>query len=63
MTQTGWMYLGILLLMFACVVAFILRRMVSPAARVGAHSESIGPSGGHGDHSHDSGGGDGGSGD
>ncbi|WP_133117290.1 hypothetical protein [Mesorhizobium sanjuanii] len=67
MTQTGWMYLGILLLVFACVVASILRRMVFPAAREGAHGESIGPSGGyrggHGDHSHDSGGGDGGSGD
>ncbi|ESZ24570.1 MULTISPECIES: hypothetical protein [unclassified Mesorhizobium] len=67
MTQTAWLHIGILLLAFVGVVAFILRRMVFPAAREGAHGESVGIgggySGGHGDHSHDSGGGDGGSGD
>ncbi|MBM2716106.1 hypothetical protein JQK88_34070 [Mesorhizobium caraganae] len=72
MTQTGWIHLGILLLVFVGVVAFILRRMVLPAAREGAHGETVGGatggygsgySGGHGGHSHDSGGGHGGAGD
>ncbi|MBA1142658.1 hypothetical protein [Mesorhizobium neociceri] len=67
MTQTGWMHLGILLLAFVGVVAFLLRRMVLPAPREGAHGENIGGSdnygGGYGGHSHDGGGGHGGSGD
>ena len=68
MTQTAWLQIGILLLVFAGAVAFILRRMVFPAAREGAQGENVGGatggySGGHGGHSHDNGGGDGGSGD
>ncbi|UVK40429.1 hypothetical protein LHFGNBLO_001895 [Mesorhizobium sp. AR10] len=64
MTETGWMHLGILLLVLAGVVGLILRRMVLPAAREGAHGENIGgSSGGHGGNLYDSGGGHGGSGD
>jgi hypothetical protein len=49
MTQTGWMHLGILLLVFAGVVAFVLRRMVVPAPKEGAHGETVaGASGGYG---------------
>ncbi|CAN7696243.1 hypothetical protein [Mesorhizobium caraganae] len=41
MTETGWMHLGILLLVFAGVVAFLLRRMILPAPKESASGENI----------------------
>ncbi|TIU39352.1 MAG: hypothetical protein E5W26_14350 [Mesorhizobium sp.] len=41
MTQTGWMHLGILLLVFAGAVAFVLRRMIVPAPKESASGEAI----------------------
>ncbi|MBZ9673044.1 hypothetical protein [Mesorhizobium sp. ES1-3] len=41
MTQTGWMHLGILLLVFVGAVAFVLRRMVLPAPKEGAQGETV----------------------
>ncbi|WP_185970498.1 MULTISPECIES: hypothetical protein [unclassified Mesorhizobium] len=68
MTQTGWIHLGILLLVFVGVVAFIFRRLILPAPKESAHGESIEDSSGYirtGDDglSHHDGGGHGGLGD
>ena len=41
MTQAGWMHLGILLLVFAGVVLFFLRRMILPAPKESASGETI----------------------
>ncbi|TGV39890.1 hypothetical protein EN829_000705 [Mesorhizobium sp. M00.F.Ca.ET.186.01.1.1] len=64
MNSTGWMHLGVLLLAFLGVVAFVLRRMVLPAPMEGPRGENIGGSsgynGGHGGHSGDGGHGGGG---
>jgi len=63
MTAIGWMHLGIVLLVFAGVVLFFLRRMILPASKEGPHGESIGVGNGdysgydsYGGHSHDGGG-------
>jgi hypothetical protein len=63
MNSTGWMHLGIVLVVFAGVVLFFLRRMVFPAPKEGSQGESMGVGGGgysgydsYGGHSHDGGG-------
>ncbi|WP_189526676.1 MULTISPECIES: hypothetical protein [unclassified Mesorhizobium] len=57
MTQTAWLHIGILLLAFVGVVAFVLRRMVLPAPKDGAQGETVaGASGGYGGGSVDGGG-------
>ena len=67
MTSTGWMHLGILLVVFTGVVLFFLRRMILPAPKEGSQGESMGVGSGgysgydgYGGHSHDGGGGHGG---
>jgi hypothetical protein len=42
MTQTGWIHLGILLLAFVGVVAFLFRKMILPAPMEGPHGETVG---------------------
>ncbi|WP_296747568.1 hypothetical protein [Mesorhizobium sp.] len=41
MTSAGWMHLGVLLLVFAGVVAFVLRKMFLPAPRDPPHGETF----------------------
>lgn len=48
MPPTGWMHIGILLLVFVGVVAFVRRRMVLPAPKEGANVETVGGSSGYG---------------
>ena len=57
MNSTGWMHLGIVLVVFAGVVLFFLRRMVLPAPKEGAQGETVaGASGGYGGSMTDGGG-------
>ncbi|OHV67120.1 hypothetical protein LCM4577_26535 [Mesorhizobium sp. LCM 4577] len=64
MDSTGWMHLGVLLLVFAGIAAFALRKMFLPAPKEPPHGETVaGTSGsGAGGGSFDGGGGHSGSG-
>lgn len=42
MDSTGWMHLGVLLLVFAGIVAFALRKMFLPAPKDPSHGETFG---------------------
>jgi hypothetical protein len=41
MDSTGWLHLGVLLLVFAGIAAFALRKMFLPAPKEGASGEAI----------------------
>ncbi|MGX5804242.1 hypothetical protein ACWGS9_23770 [Bradyrhizobium sp. Arg314] len=41
MDSTGWMHLGVLLLVFAVITAFALRKMFLPAPKESASGETI----------------------
>ncbi|WP_167514679.1 hypothetical protein [Mesorhizobium intechi] len=63
MSSAGWVHLAIVLVVFAGVVLFFLRRMVFPVAKGGSQGEPVGIGGGdysgydsYGGHSHDGGG-------
>ncbi|RUX28731.1 hypothetical protein EOA23_15000 [Mesorhizobium sp. M2A.F.Ca.ET.042.01.1.1] len=64
MDSTGWLHLGVLLLVFAGIAAFALRKMFLPAPKEPPHGETVaGASGyGSGGGSFDGGGGHSGSG-
>jgi hypothetical protein len=57
MTLTGWMHIGILMLVFAGAVVYFLRRAIFPAPREGSDNSANWYGGGgydgHGGHSHD----------
>ena len=62
MDSTGWMHIGVLLLVFAGTAAFALRKMFLPAPKDPPHGETVGGasgsgSGGYGGGSFDGGGG------
>ncbi|MGX8011922.1 hypothetical protein ACVDG8_024635 [Mesorhizobium sp. ORM8.1] len=61
MDSTGWMHIGVLLLVFAGVAAFALRKMFLPAPKDAPCGETFGGSD-HGGGSFDGGGGHSGSG-
>lgn len=42
MTSTGWIHLGALLLVFAGIAAFALRKMVLPTPKEPPHGETVG---------------------
>jgi len=67
MDSTGWMHLGVLLLVFAGIAAFALRKMFLPAPKDPPHGETVAGAsgsgaGGYGGGSFDGGGGHSGSG-
>lgn len=67
MDSTGWMHLGVLLLVFVGIGAFALRRMFLPAPKDPPQGETVGGAsgynpGGYGGGSFDGGGGHSGSG-
>jgi hypothetical protein len=60
MDSTGWMHIGVLLLVFAAVAAFALRKMFLPAPKDPPYGETVGGAsgynpGGHGGGSFDGG--------
>ena len=58
MDSTGWMHIGVLLLVFAGIAAFALRKMFLPAPKDPPHGDGAGGygAGGYGDGSFDGGG-------
>ena len=42
MTSTGWMHLGVLLLVFVGITAFALRKMVLPTPKEPPRGETVG---------------------
>ncbi|RAZ92183.1 hypothetical protein DPM33_07020 [Mesorhizobium hawassense] len=57
MDSTGWMHLGVLLLVFAGVAAFALRKMFLPAPKDPPQGETVGGASGYSGGSFDGGGG------
>jgi len=48
MDSTGWMHLGVLLLVFASIAAFALRKMFLPAPKDPPHGETVAGASGSG---------------
>ncbi|AZO21670.1 MULTISPECIES: hypothetical protein [unclassified Mesorhizobium] len=48
MDSTGWMHLGVLLLVFAVVAGFALRKMFLPAPKEPPHGETVAGASGYG---------------